>query len=257
MSRPLLVIAHPGHELRIWHWVTLHQPLTFILTDGGGPGGNARVGESARLLDGAGCPRGDWFGAFTDTEIYEMMLKKDGAQLAPLVLQLQRAIAAASPAIVMGDLCEGYNPSHDVCRAMIGAACELATQEGLPPRQNLAFPLIGDPMKAWMGRLTPSSTLTLDEKALSAKMAASQSYEELRQELEAALASSGSEAYAHEAFYIPPRHGGHDVLPEEPPFYERYGAKQVALGKYKHLISYLEHVLPLIKSMRLTLGLSA
>lgn len=255
MSRPLLVIAHPGHELRIWHWMTLHQPRVFILTDGGGANGDARLDESAQLLSRAGCERGAWFGAFADKEVYEILLQKDGARLAPLVIQLQQAIAAAFPAIVMGDMCEGYNPSHDVCRAMIGAACELAIQQGLAPQQNLAFPLIGDPMKAWMGRLTPCSTLTLDEEALHAKMTAAQSYEQLRQELEAALASSGREAYAHEAFYVPLKNCEHDVLPEEPPFYERYGAKQVALGKYKHLISYQEHVLPLIKSMRQALGL--
>lgn len=255
--RPLLVIAHPGHELRIWHWVTLNKPLTFILTDGGGANGEARLEESAQLLSQAGCERGTWFGAFADTDVYEMLLKKDGARLAPLVLQLQQAMAASFPAIVIGDMCEGYNPSHDVCRAMIGAACELAAAQGSAPEQNLAFPLIGDPMKAWTGRLTPVTTLTLDEAALNEKMAAAQGYEQLRRELETALASSGRQAYAQEAFYTPLQERGLDILPEEPPFYESYGAKQVSLGKYKDLISYQEHVLPSINSMRKALGLEA
>lgn len=209
------------------------------------------------MLSQAGCERGAWFGGFTDADVYEILLKKDGARLAPLVLQLQQAIATSFPATVMGDMCEGYNPSHDVCRAMIGVACELAAAEDRAPKQNLAFPLIGDPMNAWMGKLTPISTLTLDEAALSEKIAAAQGYEQLRQELEAALASSGRQAFAHEAFYIPAQERGRDILPEKPPFYESYGAKQVALGKYKHLISYQEHVLPLINSMRKTLGLKA
>jgi hypothetical protein len=255
MSRPILAIAHPGHELRIWHWVTQQKPLTFILTDGGGLQGQARLDQSAHLLDGAGCLRGEWFGAFLDTEIYAMILDKDGAALAPLVLQLQHAMGAAFPATVVGDMCEGYNPSHDVCRAMIGAACELAALQGVEPRQNLAFPLVGDPMKAWMGKLTPAMTLTLDEAALNGKMAAAQGYDELRREVEAALALGGREAYAHEAFYVPLRNGSVDVLPENPPFYESYGARQVALGKYKHVISYREHFVPLVQSMRKTLGL--
>jgi hypothetical protein len=135
--------------------VTLHKPLTFILTDGDGAHEEARLDESAQLLGGGECGRGAWFGAFADREVYEILLEKDGARLAPLVIELQHAMTAVFPAVVMGDMCEGYNPSHDVCRAMIGDASGLAARQGLAPEQNLAVPLIGDPMTAWMGKLTP------------------------------------------------------------------------------------------------------
>src|SRR5207253_5484219 len=33
-GRAALVIAHPGHELRVYHWLRLARPSVFILTDG-------------------------------------------------------------------------------------------------------------------------------------------------------------------------------------------------------------------------------
>ncbi|MDF1751661.1 MAG: hypothetical protein P1U89_02680 [Verrucomicrobiales bacterium] len=255
MSTPLLVIAHPGHELRIWHWVTLNQPRTFILTDGSGASGQSRLAESEKLLQNAGCQKGDWFGIFTDLDIYNILLQHEAERIVIAVKQLQEAIIKASPAIVVGDMCEGYNPSHDLCRAMIGAATDLATRDQCPPSQNLAFPLTGNPESAWEGRLIPEMTIKLDEAALNDKLSAARGYRPLQHELEAALAKVGKEAFATEAFYHSQVERGYDAIPEDPPFYERYGSEQVALGKYSELISYQDHFLPLIKSMRQILGL--
>ena len=38
-----LVIAHPGHELRIHHWLERARPVTFVLTDGSGHTDHSRI----------------------------------------------------------------------------------------------------------------------------------------------------------------------------------------------------------------------
>ena len=35
-----LIVAHPGHELRVHHWMELARPLVLVLTDGSGRQGN-------------------------------------------------------------------------------------------------------------------------------------------------------------------------------------------------------------------------
>src|SRR6266699_30347 len=49
--RAALVIAHPGHELRVHAWVELAQPLAFVLTDGSGHTGQSRLASTSRLVD--------------------------------------------------------------------------------------------------------------------------------------------------------------------------------------------------------------
>ena len=39
----LLVIAHPGHELRLYGWIAQTKPLVCILTDGSGSDDQPRL----------------------------------------------------------------------------------------------------------------------------------------------------------------------------------------------------------------------
>ena len=75
--RAALVIAHPGHELRIHHWLERAKPRVFVLTDGSGHTNRSRLGQTAALLDAAGALRGSMFGRFTDREIYRAILASD------------------------------------------------------------------------------------------------------------------------------------------------------------------------------------
>jgi len=53
-KKSTLVIAHPGHELRVCHWLELAQPTVFILTDGSGRSGKSRLGSTTKVLEQAG-----------------------------------------------------------------------------------------------------------------------------------------------------------------------------------------------------------
>ncbi len=247
---PVLVIAHPGHELRIWEWVTLHRPVVFILTDGSGGQGEARIGYSKKILLRAGATLGDWCGAFADREVYDLILQNQVERLAA-ELQLQPG------RLVVGDLAEGYNTAHDLCRAMINAAVDLAAQDRAAVSRNLAFPLMGDPGKAWEGRLPAAGAIHLDETRLEAKLEAARGCGALRNEVEAALKATGKESFATEYLFETPVGPLRDAVPEEPPFYETFGEKRVAEGSYQNVIRYRGHMLPLFSRIRVACGLEA
>jgi len=72
--RSALLMAHPGHELRVYDWSRMAHPMVYVLTDGSGGGGRSRLNRSARLLSRVGAQRGTIFGKFSDREVYQAMM---------------------------------------------------------------------------------------------------------------------------------------------------------------------------------------
>src|SRR5687767_12919049 len=70
-----LIVAHPGHELRVYHWMETNRPLYFCITDGSGREGQSRMDSTSKLLKKAGATPGSIYGRFTDREIYQFLLE--------------------------------------------------------------------------------------------------------------------------------------------------------------------------------------
>ena len=60
-KRAVLVIGHPGHELRVFHWLEMLRPVVFVLTDGSGGSGYSRLPSTTRILDQVGASRGSFY----------------------------------------------------------------------------------------------------------------------------------------------------------------------------------------------------
>ena len=71
------MIAHPGHELRVHHWLEIAAPQVFVLTDGSGHGGVSRLASTTRLLERAGATPGPIYGRFSDRDLYHALLARD------------------------------------------------------------------------------------------------------------------------------------------------------------------------------------
>ncbi len=237
-----LIISHPGHELRVFHWLEKTRPLLLVLTDGSGSVNHARIGSTTRILKAVGGRPSLVYGVFTDRELYSLILERGQATLLQMLEQLAATLAQQEITTVAGDALEGYNPSHDLCRYLINAGVALAERRTGKVIRNLDFPLIGRP-DACPDRLMKGSVrLRLDDAALDRKLHAATEYEELKGEVEATLNSVGKEAFRHECL-CPVEHGFDP--PEIPPFYERFGEKRVAEGTYKDVIRYREHLQPI------------
>src|SRR3712207_4152803 len=140
-----LVVAHPGHEVRVHGWLERERPLVFVLTDGAGLEGEPRIGSTAEYLKRFGLKSGRLFGRFTDTEVYRLLLARDFEPFLRLSEELAESFVEARVSRVAADAAEGYTPSHDVVRLVTDAAVGLASRASGRAVANYDFTLVGRP----------------------------------------------------------------------------------------------------------------
>jgi hypothetical protein len=247
--RAALLVAHPGHELRVHHWMELSQPLVLVLTDGTGHTGKSRVSSTLRVLQGAGARAGSVCGRFTDAEFYSFMLRGDRALVAALLRETARILEGEGIEVLVHDAIEGYNPSHDLCWHFAGAAALLAERSAGRDVHRFDFLLTGPPDECPRSLWPGAVRISLDKAALARKLAAAETYPELKMELETALGNFGPAAFATE-WLRPAQDAVVDFADSEgTPFYERHGESRRASGLYSDVIRRKLHVLPLAKSL--------
>ncbi|HEY6327721.1 MAG TPA: hypothetical protein VI756_00170 [Blastocatellia bacterium] len=254
-----LVIAHPGHELRVHGWMCRTRPFTFILTDGSGRSGKPRLDPTSKILCDAGATPGGLYGRLTDREAYALVLNRQFDVFVGLAEELAGSLVEMKVESVAGDAIEGYNPIHDICRFIANSAVALAEKEMGKRIANFDFPLAGDP--STHGDADPDSIrLNLDHHEFERKLAAAQGYAELADEVGATFDKFGADRFRYESLR-PVREAWPEAwtelgLPAEPPFYESFGQSRVATGHYKQVIRYREHVRPLAEALARRAGFS-
>ena len=242
-----LIIGHPGHELRIHHWLETARPLAFVLTDGSGRGQQSRLPSTENVLRRAGARLAPIFGPWTDAEAYRILLSGNLATLCGITRELAKGLAQNEIEIVVADAQEGFNPTHDLCRHMTNAAVLLAQCETGRKISNFDFVLDAPPDTGPPEIQQQCIRLHLDGPALTRKRLAAENYPELKAEVDAAIARFGLEIFATELL--------RPVVAECPtdfdsqPFYETHGANRVNEGHYEEVIRHRQHVLPLIQAL--------
>jgi hypothetical protein len=247
-QRASLVIAHPGHELRVYGWLETVRPVVFVLTDGSGRSGISRLDRTATIISQVGASRGGIFGRFTDAAVYAAILEGDFNLFHRLVDELSLSFSMHDIAYVAGDASEGYNPAHDLCRLILNTAVSACRLRWNRQIANFDFPLTGRPDEGDPARLSRALGIELDEAGFQRKIQAARSYSELRSEIEAATKQNGLSSFRKE-YLRPVCRSRPGYVFTEPPFYERYGEKQVAAGAYPRVLRYREHMLPIADAL--------
>jgi len=250
------VVAHPGHELRVHGWLERERPEVFVLTDGSGSTGQSRVPSTAEILRRAGARPGSVFGRFSDRELYEVILEGRIEVLTGLARELADALIERSVETVAADAIEGFNPAHDVCRLVTDAAVALARRRTGRAIASYDFLLESLPDTFPVNGSSGVVRLELEDDALERKLAAARSYPEMAYEVERAFARHGAGAFRIECLRPADSEADVEALIEEPPYYESYGERQVAAGRYSRVLRFREHFLPLALALR-ELGRSA
>lgn len=231
-----LVIAHPGHELRAFHFLECARPLVAVLSDGSGAHGASRLDHTTRLLEEAGATPSRVYGSFTDRELYEYLMACDGSRCLETAYRLSESFDEHGITAVLTDAAEGYNPAHDVCRSIAEAAVRLRG-----PRAPLLFELdlVGHPDGGGSG-----IRLRLDDRAFARKLDAARRYTALTSEAGAAFEQHGVDAFRTEflrrSVATVPR------PPDYTPYYERVGEERVRQGRYRSALRYRDHVRPVL-----------
>jgi hypothetical protein len=245
-----LVVAHPGHELLVYHWIEKHHPIYCCLTDGSGGGATSRLSSTTRLLNNLGTSVGPIYGRYPDTLVYRLLLEGRVDVFVALAHELADALAKAGVDCVVGDAAEGFNPSHDLCRLIVDGAVEILRRRTGREVRNYEFLLDGPPEADRPG----SVVVRLDEAALERKLAAARDYPAMRAEVEAALGRYGRQAFAMECFHPVAATSLTSRFEQEVPDYERYGARRVNEGRYAEIIRYRDHVRPVAMAIGAALG---
>lgn len=237
MARPVLLMAHPGHELLLHHWIERHRPAVFALSDGSGSIGVARVERSKRVIEASGGSVGRVFGLLPDAAWYRAIVAQD---VTPFLRAVEAIVDGASPpAAVVSDSIEYFNPLHDLCCVVAHVATGLINGRGGNPVRHLEYPI-----EAEANRM-PEQRLILDGGALARKRAAIASYEELAREIERRSAGMNLDDLGRETLHAARCDAmWPEDLPVEP-LYEKYGRERVSSGVYRDVITYADHVRPL------------
>jgi len=245
----VLVVGHPGHELRVYGWLAAARPIVHVITDGSGHDGVSRVPSTTALLENVGATPGSIYGRMTDREIYAAMLDGDHARFVALAEELADAFARDRIDAVAGDAIEGFNPSHDVCRYAINAAVRLASAATGRTIRCYAFPLEAAPGSRPDGVLDAPLRMQLDDEMLDRKLQAAHAYPELRAEVERTLAKFGREPFRSEYLWPVDLADPYGWNPTRVPYYESYGAQRVKSGTYERVVTFREHVMPLADAL--------
>jgi len=244
-----LVLGHPGHELKVFGWIREYKPLVCAITDGSGRSGVSRISSTAALLARLDARTGEIFGALSDAEIYDAILRQNLSLFLSLVDELAGSFLRHHIDCVAGDASEGFNPTHDLCRILINAAVLVARRAGGREIANFEFPLTeweqDCPEPVHDDRCLHR---TLDDQALSEKIAAAEEYARLGEEVRRAIARRGREYFRGECLRPAP-----DPAPRfdtsKKPFYETWGERQVLRGEYQSVIRLEQHILPLANAI--------
>jgi hypothetical protein len=234
-----LLVAHPGHELLLHGWIYRKKPTVHVLTDGSAHSSTPRLGQTAELLRDAGALPGALFGRLSDREAYAMILEGNGALLLALAEELAGVLERERPAMIVADAAEGYNPVHDLCRLVAGAAIAMA---GVDVEQ-VEYAVAGLPYE-----LDASSAIDLDHAEHAAKLERARRYAATLTDIDELLSRHGADTYRRETFR---RVADWTALGgDTPPLYERFGEERVAAGRYAHVIRRGAHMRPLRDALR-------
>jgi len=241
-----LVVGHPGHELRIFQTVERLKPVAYVLTDGSGGTGQPRTESTCRALASIGVSLASPFlPSLPDATLYGSLLSGDYCVLLDWARALVEDLRRRNIHTVLADAAEGFNPAHDVCRAIARAAREAA---GV--RRGYVYLLEGRPDICPAGRETGAITVAGTPEELTRKHAAMDAYPEIQYELQRAEAAWGRDAFVREWIFRDDL--SIDAPPDElPPAYERFGEARVRSGKYHDVLRYESHMRPFLTMLDL------
>ncbi len=269
-ARAALVTAHPGHELCVLGWLKRARPSVFVITDGSGRCGEPKLAATTDLLARAGAARGSFYGRWTDAHLYRAILCGDTDFFVRLAAEFADIFAREQFDYVACEAIEGYNPTHDLCRLLTGAALARANRSGEHHTAGYEFTLINRGRSRHGTPSADSIWLRLDDDALGEKLAEMRAHPHLADEVGAGLDGSALAALRDfpeiaaevqalvrgmgpEAFRVEHLRAARpevDAPTSEAPFYERYGQCLVRRGHYAQAIGFSRHVAPIAERLR-------
>lgn len=244
----LLFVAHPGHELLLHGWVRSVKPVVSVVTDGGGFEGRSRIARTAQWLESMRVPFGSIFGRLTDREAYAEILGGNVEWIDALVTDLTRELLVREISMVVADAAEGFNPVHDLCQMIAGAAIALSAKSGARVA-HYEYPIHDGP-RAYDEHRGEVVHYDLDDAGFAMKLAAGRAYADVIPDVLSTISEFGEEPFRRETFRRVEDWTAWPWPAGERPLYERIGEERVASKRYERVVRHAEHIVPLLDHLR-------
>ena len=235
-KRPLLVIAHPGHELRLFGWMVNTRPEVLILTDGSGSSGQSRLKFTHNIVAMTGCTLNEQFKPLSDRTWYKCFLERDAQPIIDACIAIAEGARRLGSGHIVSDAVDGYNPMHDTAFDLAASACSLIQRSGRDV-VHWVCPATGT-LSA--GSIAMKNTLSPETQQL--KLNAMQSYLPLCDEITGVLLSKEFDI-STEYLYNPVNTEFDGGIP----YYEEVGRGRIRDKLYVDVIQRERDVEPLIK----------
>lgn len=182
---------------------------------------------------------------YTDLQIYDAIIHQDFGLFLGLVKEIADELVREKVKFVFGDAAEGYNPTHDLCRMIIGAALEIIRRRTNHSISNFDFELAKGPTNCPAALKAKALRLVLTDDQLKYTILV------FKRDCPQVADQTDLSNPRFRTEWLRPCHNraGYDPLPENPPFYERHGEKRMAAGYYKEVIRYRRHIAPIAEAL--------
>lgn len=252
-SKSALIIAHPGHELRVLGWLHSAPRVVHVLTDGSGRQGTPRLASTHRVLSDAQAVIGDIFGHVTDRQLYSHFLQGDVNALRQVTQSLADSLIDDAIEFIVADASgEGFL-AHDVFRMIVHCAVRVAEDHLNRKIPVYDFLVDGSPQDCGTCSKAQTLWLHLGDQELQSKIDSAFAYPEVRPFVNEALERFGKEAFRTEC--LRPADQSLDLTRFDlATSYEQHGAQLVQTGEYSTVIRFDQHVLPTFEQLYTQLG---
>ena len=243
-----LVCGHPAHLLKLYGWMLQLHPVVCVLTSGSAAPLSPKLHVLlAGMLGDIGAVTSGLIAQHTDQQFYDALLAHDDGFFLAIADALAVLLVEQKIEMVMGDAQEGYNPVHDLCRAIIDTAVAVVQHRHGRTIANYACYLT-----EWIGDRQRHDSdcvhLELNEQEFTRKHKAADGFSSWTDAIREAVDNMGPAYFRTECLrpvrdISPPSHAS-------PPFYEGFAEERLKAGKYTRVIRYDDHVRPIWNALR-------
>ena len=242
-TSPVVFLAHPGHEVRLYGWIAKTKPTVHVLTTGSRHTRRMeRLNACARILDGLGAAKGVLFGEVFDTELYEAILMQRMETFHTWTDALRDSLVDAGTTLVVCDGWQSFSVAHDLASVI----ARVAAGEAGHDITVLEFAPVPESLPGVFDMGSPVYEFDLADALKREKKSVAMSVPDLH-ELAEYIDREGEQNLLRERFYHPcPAAALLD--PPQTPLYERYGEERVRAGHYKRAIGW-KHLRPIVEGL--------
>ena len=237
-ERPLLVLAHPGHEVGLYGFLGRYRPPVMAWTDGSGRRRWPRAESSRGVVRSAGAEAVEPFGLVSDAILYRAMLDHDAKPFVEWFETVRQRMREFATTDAVTEAAEGFNPITDALRWIVAAAAESVGRVKV-----WEWPVVGPPVSVVpMG----GEAFDLTEFEFHRKLNAAHGCIDIAPEVDDAVQRHGLSRFRREVL-TPALKWCSPAEAVTPPGYERRGEQLAAAGQVKEAIRYAEHVRPVLR----------